>query len=264
MEQIQQTLKIDYRSGGKFYLLALLGIIIGLTTAIRAQTEWIKHPSNPVLSHGTSGTWDDVWVMEPTVILDDSTYKMWFQGYGGTGTSYVTGYATSPDGITWTKIDSVNPVLDVGPAGSWDDVKAMNVSVLYDSTSYKMWYNGYDGTTSGIGYATSPDGMNWTKIDSVNPVFGEGSAGAWDDDGVATPVVIFADTSYMLWYSGGDGTNRRIGLATSNDGAHWTKQAGNPVMDIDTGWESREIYPEAVLYNWNNLSDVVLGGGPKL
>ena len=47
---------------------------------------------------------------------------------------------------------------------------------------YKMWYTGYNGAPSNIegkaeyaiGYATSPDGVNWTKHEG-NPIFGPGA-----------------------------------------------------------------------------------------
>ncbi len=65
-----------------------------------------------------------------------------------------------------------NPVLGVGQEGSWDDAAVNYPSVIVDGSNYKMWYGGYDGTNFRIGYATSPDGINWTKADDVNPVLG--------------------------------------------------------------------------------------------
>jgi hypothetical protein len=45
----------------------------------------------------------------------------------------------------------------------------MTGSVLFDGTTYKMWYAGGNASWTGqIGYATSPDGITWTK--NPNPV----------------------------------------------------------------------------------------------
>ena len=52
-----------------------------------------------------------------------------------------------------------NPILKVGPAGSWDNKAVLGPSVIVDGEIYKMWYTGLESTTYRIGYATSPDGM---------------------------------------------------------------------------------------------------------
>ncbi|MFQ6673907.1 MAG: FlgD immunoglobulin-like domain containing protein, partial [Fidelibacterota bacterium] len=86
-------------------------------------------------------------------------YHMWYSG-GDLLTKRI-GYATSPDGVAWTK-DTLNPILDVGPSGSWDDYYVGHCSVVFDTatSTYKMWYTGGDGAlpnaNSAIGYAESP------------------------------------------------------------------------------------------------------------
>ena len=67
-----------------------------------AQTDWIKHPENPVLGFAFQ-------VGHPSVILDNGIYHMWYTGSGGIG------YATLEDGIHWTEYDN-NPVLNLGPS----------------------------------------------------------------------------------------------------------------------------------------------------
>ena len=84
-----------------------------------------------------------------------------------------------------------------------------------------MLYSVFDGVNALIGYATSPDGFTWTKHAS-NPVIEPGPEGAWDDEGVLTGGVIYKDGTFHMWYTGWDGTNTRIGLATSSDGFSWT------------------------------------------
>jgi hypothetical protein len=49
-----------------------------------------------------------------------------------------------------------NPVLDVGPSGTWDDNRInYTPTVLFNDTKYQMWYTGNDGAKQRIGYATS-------------------------------------------------------------------------------------------------------------
>jgi predicted GH43/DUF377 family glycosyl hydrolase len=180
--------------------------------------SWTKHPANPVMDLGPSGSFDSYYVGQASVFYDGSIFRMWFSGLriGGIGK---TGFATSTDGISWTKY-SGNPVLDLGPSGSWDDRRAYTPSVHFDGSQYQMWYSGNDGSTYRIGHATSPDGMTWTK-DPANPVLNPGPGGSWDDVSVGACKVIHDGTKYMMWYSGGDGSNTRTGLAIYN--SKWTK-----------------------------------------
>jgi hypothetical protein len=57
---------------------------------------WVKHPGNPVLNPGESGTWDDGSVSSPTVLYDGTKYKMWYEGSDGLNSRI--GYATSIPG----------------------------------------------------------------------------------------------------------------------------------------------------------------------
>ena len=56
-------------------------------------------------------------------------------------------------------------VLEPGASGSWDANAAGRPEVHHDSTQFHMWYTGYNQDTDRyqIGYAVSPDGVNWSK-----------------------------------------------------------------------------------------------------
>ena len=102
-------------------------------------------------------------VREPWVINDGGTYKMWYEG-AAIWPQFQIGYATSPDGITWTKHGS-NPVLS-GTASGWDGFQVYAPSVVKDGGTYHMYYSGTDNDYSqrwSTGYATSADGIAWTK-----------------------------------------------------------------------------------------------------
>ncbi|UCF07613.1 MAG: winged helix-turn-helix transcriptional regulator, partial [Thermoplasmata archaeon] len=88
---------------------------------------------------------------------------MW---YGGCCGSYSrTGYASSDNGVIWTKYRA-NPVLDIGFRGTWDDMQSAAPAVLQHGSTYHMWYSGHDGKNYRIGYATSPDRSSWVKLAS--------------------------------------------------------------------------------------------------
>lgn len=116
----------------------------------------------PAWASGNSGAWDDYYVYCPTVIQEDSKFWMWYSAAslnktrGNSGDKYERiGYATSPDGVTWTKSPD-NPILDTGPPGSWDATKYINYQgvVPVNGTVY-LYYGGI----SSLGLARPPTGF---------------------------------------------------------------------------------------------------------
>ena len=239
------------------YLITLSSIIVITILALvvdvgMAQIDWEKYPANPVIDLGDNGSWDDVHLSHPSVLFDGNMYHLWYAG--DNGSSRGIGCAKSDDGVAWEKYPD-NPVLSDGIGDTWDGDFVTQPSVLHDGTMFHMWYAGYDGTNMRIGYATSDDGVNWTK-NAANPVLDLGESGAWDSTGVSNPFVLHDGTQYCMWYTGYDGTNMRIGYATSDDGVAWSgvlwNKHDNPVLDLgESGsWDSVVISsPTVVLEN---------------
>src|SRR5271167_331820 len=58
------------------------------------------------------------------------------------------------------------PVFTAGAKGDWDAKIRERGWILKEGDVYRMWYTGYTGAKDGIcmlGYATSPDGIHWTR-----------------------------------------------------------------------------------------------------
>ena len=203
--------------------------------------NWTKYASNPVLTSGTSGSWDDYGVYGPCVIKEGSTYKMWYTGYSFSNDVAQIGYATSTDGINWTKYSS-NPVLTMGSSGDWDMNGVGAPTVIKDGSTYKMWFGGSDkGKWWQIGYATSTDGINWTKYSS-NPVLTYGFSGSWNYWGVDAPSVVKDGSTYHMLYIGMKSKNEGgIGYATSTDGINWTEASDNPHFSRSYRYESETV-----------------------
>jgi len=174
---------------------------------------WAKHQENPLLKETHDARWDAVYIAEPCVLFNGSSFQMWYNGASAT-TETLLGYTTSPDGIHWTRIDEDHPVLDVGPDGAWDDFAVARAHVLFDGEQYKMWYEGHSGRTWRIGYATSIDGVHWERF-SGNPIVDRGPEGAWDSAVVSEPYVVFDGQTYRFFHSGYDGDLYRVGLTTA-------------------------------------------------
>ncbi len=204
---------------------------------------------NHVMDHGTEGgtNWietqfDADAAVHPCVLHRSATlWQMWYTGYDQVtsmtddGSKTLTsvrssiGYAVSTDGITWNKY-AQNPVLGVSQyETAWDHDKVMSPWVLWDASAsmYCMWYTGYNGSLSMIGYAESTDGTNWTRSSS-NPVLRGWSASEWfDDDGARFPCVLDNnDGTWIMYYEGETGGISRIGTATSTNFVDWIKIDG--------------------------------------
>jgi predicted GH43/DUF377 family glycosyl hydrolase len=198
--------------------------------------SWIKHPE-PVLERGPSTDWDDALICPSSVIKEEDEYKMWY--YGGrpgfpAGSSIPqTGLATSADGIHWTKYNdpsttevpyiASDPVLPVGGASDWDHLRTLGPNVLATDTGYELWYQGcsiaMDPTAPvEIGYATSDDGINWTKWPD-NPVFKDNNTTvSWGSE-YYTGTVLFFENYYHMWFACFHTTvqaSPKIGYASSN------------------------------------------------
>ena len=85
----------------------------------------------------------------PAVIYDGTKYRMWYtrivdanDGTAATSGLYTLtiGYADSTDGKTWTTYG--NPVVTSGAAGAWDRPGVGDPAVIYNGTTFQMWYAG--------------------------------------------------------------------------------------------------------------------------
>jgi len=117
---------------------------------------WNKWPS-PVLAPASTNTWDSGSIFSPAVLYDGINFGMW---YSGLNQSYINpglGFATAPDGATWTK-SSANPILRPGSPGSWDSGGVEQPSIV-TVNGYMLYYDGFSNGVSGIGLARAPQGF---------------------------------------------------------------------------------------------------------
>ena len=261
------TSQADWMAGDREHLdvrtLDALGSPTGFdhdpAGAIRLRSQpgtWRRHPDSPVMEPSAEGTWDDAVISEAKIVFDGRSFHMWYagrqRGPPGLKTPMDVGYATSADGIQWTK-HNANPVLVRGRLGSYDENMITAPYVLYDGKLFHMWFSAADFSGNwSINYATSPDGANWHKV-AENPLMEESHDDRWDAVYIAEPAVIFSGSSFQMWYNGASATTETLlGTATSPDGIHWSRAEENrPVLNTgpDGAWDDFAIAQAHVLYD---------------
>lgn len=203
--------------------------------------QWTKN-STPVLSPGASSAWDAKALAFPSVLIEGGQYTMWYHAQD-TANKIRIGRAISTNGITWTK-SPTTWVLEPTPS-TWDSVGTSAPSVMYDADKklYKMWYTGSDNTSLRTGYATSPDGIVWTKHPTW--VLNVGGTGDWDSRRAVFTRVQKDQGFYRAYYSGDDVANTytyELGYAYSTDGIAWTKAADPILSPVPGGFDAFMTY----------------------
>jgi hypothetical protein len=157
-------------------------------------------------------------VNDPSVVRVGDTYFLYYTR-APRGIIDEIALATSTDGIRW---EPRGVVLSPGAPGEWDSLLVGRPSVIHEDGLFKLWYDGRKDLQPGalaenapasaashrfVGYATSRDGLNWTRHGG-NPVFGN-DAGGVDVKRVGDGLVMV--------YESHEGTK----VAVSPDGIAW-------------------------------------------
>jgi predicted GH43/DUF377 family glycosyl hydrolase len=194
-------------------------------------TTWARGNGGAPVLQGSPLSFDADGVYGPDVVYDPSDptapYRMWYSGRAGVFGAI--GYATSTDGISWVKYPGPGQlplaVLTHGPAGSADSFSAGDPSVLKDGSTWKMWYTGDDSSKKRVAYATSADGINWSKGGKVIAPEDPGVS-ANTAFGAFAPTVWKTSTGYSMLLTGrklvGQGVfQTKIMGTSSSDGVTW-------------------------------------------
>jgi hypothetical protein len=223
----------------------------------QSLTQDISYPlvtgnSGPDWNAGSYGPCDLIYNPSGSNSLDDSNlwnnkYVMYYMGTNG-GNEFI-GLAYSANGTHWKRYGCI-PILSPGGAADWDNTSVGYCSVINISGNWQMWYGGGPGTNEGIGCATSPDGISWTKC-LGNPIFHKDDGILWRDERTYTPWVVYDAASfgghgdaypYKMWFSG----------RSSSGGEYSVGYAYAVPLDVDAG-------PDRTI---TSGSSTAIGGSP--
>lgn len=218
------------------------------SVALVESTDGVRW-SEPVIVLGPNKATD--WeenINRPVVLRRSDGYHMWYTGQ--TSKQSRIGYATSGNGKTWKRM-SERPVLT--PEAPWEKVAVMCPHALWDETTrrYRMWYSGGEQyEPDAIGYATSPDGLHWSKR-ATNPVFRADPNNPWERHKVTACQVLRRGDWHLMFYIGfRDEHHAQIGVARSRDGiSGWQRHRANPIIRPGRdAWDHDACYkPFAIL-----------------
>jgi predicted GH43/DUF377 family glycosyl hydrolase len=203
---------------------------------------WTIDP-NPQIIVSSTGLSNGLEVVEPMVMKNGSLYQMWFKEY--IVEENRIRYATSTDGRNWTIYPQ--PVFTKGNM-IWEAFGPTNPSIIFENDEYKMWYvSAGSGIPWQLGYATSPDGINWTRYGN-NPL-NIPSLGL-----VGGPSVIKRGNQYHMFYHTGSGGNTNIYHTISNDGINWSCDGSCSILQIEpNAFDSQGITAPSILEHDNTL-----------
>jgi hypothetical protein len=203
----------------------LLSIVAQADDFPAALTHFEPGPANPIFTAEGPGHWDVKMRERGWILREGATYSLWFTGYDGTREGLkMLGYATSSDGIHWTR-DPRNPIY----RGHWVE----DMMVVKQGDTFYMFAEGQDDYAQ---LFTSPDKINWTWRGFLDIRMADGKPIAKGPYG--TPTAWFENGRWYLFYERGD---RAVWLAESKDLKVFTNIQDEPVLVPGPGEYDRKM-----------------------
>jgi hypothetical protein len=173
---------------------------------------------------------------------------MWYTA-GDDQSRYTIGYATSSDGVRWTRMNAGQAVLNPGKGGKFDDQAVLHPSVCRDQDGQlHLWYNGVGPQKSfRVGHVVSSDGLNWRRKNEGDPVLMPSVVGSFHEEYVYNVFVRYDtelsdDGPFHMWYSAwaadsriGEAKHNAIIHAVSKNGDRWRKDLVPTLTNGDAG-----------------------------
>jgi beta-1,2-mannobiose phosphorylase / 1,2-beta-oligomannan phosphorylase len=188
--------------------------------------QFVPYEHNPVFEGRGPGHWDAAIRERGWILREHDGYHLWYTGYNPAQSGEMhLGYATSPDGITWTRHPD-NPIYTAG----WTE----DMMVLEHEGTYYMFAEGRNDRAHML---TSTDKIRWTSQGTLDIRRANGEPLSPGPFG--TPTVYYEDGRWYLFYERDD---EAIWLATSTDLTTWTNVQDEPVIE-----RGPDLYDKAML-----------------
>jgi hypothetical protein len=191
---------------------------IGLAVSHDGGHSYVRAGEGPVLGLSLR---EPYFIGTASVLYENGIWRNWYAAC--TGWEMIDGraepryhlkYAESSDGLEWRRDGDV--AIDYNDVSEGGLVRA---AVVRESGRYLMWYSRRDAIgyrndrqhSYRIGYAESPDGICWERLDGKAGI--DVSDSGWDAEMIAYPCVVQTDSAYYLFYNGNGFGQSGIGVA---------------------------------------------------
>jgi len=184
-----------------------------------AVTKFVAAEKNPVFTGAGEGKWDAKIRERGWILREEETWHLWYTGYDGTlDAQMMLGYATSPDGLTWTRSPD-NPIY----REHWVE----DMMIVKQAGTYYMFAEGRHDQAQLL---TSTDRVHWKREGQLDVRYTNGKPLTPGPYG--TPTAWFENGMWYLFYERMD---LGVWLATSQDLKVWTNVQDEPVLPIGPG-----------------------------
>jgi sucrose-6-phosphate hydrolase SacC (GH32 family) len=217
------------------------------------DSGWVKSEKNPMLRLGKEGEFDSQNIMSPSIVKEGGQYYLFYAGgpsgprNGGELVRYQLGLALSKDGETFKKTG--RPLLPLGDRDNFHVTPALlrnpAGNLLKKDGKWQMVYCG--NREDDIEYATSPDGLRWTK-ESASPIYRKAYA----------PNLIALDGEIRMYYihkpvsaAGAPRIPWEVHLATGPDLRSLRPHPRNPMIKVSQDWETGALFYPYVIQEQN-------------
>lgn len=222
-------------------------------TYLPSESVFTLVSTEPIIAHGPEEAWDSENISAGPIVFHDGVYHMlqnaltgWPPSAGGTA------YSTSEDGYSWNRIgdDSVFSAEDI----DGKHVPFASAALVQPDGTWVMYFNTWPlravSHRTEIYRATAPTPSGpWTA--DREPVLKGGALGSWDAGGVGAPSVVQTEDGFVMYYTGGEFAQSKIGRATSSDGIHWEKYDDPTTTDRKYEESDPVLHPNEDVRAWD-------------
>lgn len=113
----------------------------GVATSMDLK-NWRRHPGNPILANGGTGSWDERFASDPCVLLDGGRWVMYYYGLDRNGKARDL-LALGHDPFHLYKVDEI--LTDVGPPGAVDSTYAHKPGIVFRDGALYHFYCAVSG-----------------------------------------------------------------------------------------------------------------------
>ena len=205
-------------------MLAAIFVAAAATTFPNELVTFTADPRNPVFAGAGAGHWDERIRERGWIMYEDEEFRLWYTGYSGSDDAKkYLGYATSPDGYTWTRH---------GDGPIYTDHWVEDMCVVRVGDTYYMFAEGENDQAHLL---TSKDRVHWKRegVIDIRKLNGDRIA----PGPFGTPAVLYEGGVWYLLYERND---EAVWLAKSTDALQWRHVQDEPVLkpgpdDYDRG-----------------------------